>query len=236
MRRRRSTNRGRRSSRHRSRNISGMNLPASGGMDLMPKKISRSSRSRSTQTHWRSCSISSPNITRRSRTTSCSRLPNRSDPRSSPAHLSSTRTSSKRWRRPGLRSEVIEVIRDKWGQGMIERGGATTFWELWDVTDPQAGSPSRCHAWSASPLYHLSEQVLGVQQIDPGWRRAKIAPVCGDLDYARGTVPTPHGLIQRRVGKGRRRSTGGADRSAGRNRGRFYRPLGPNPRTSAGKE
>jgi hypothetical protein len=91
----------------------------------------------------------------------------------------------------GLRGELIDIIREKWGEGMIERGGATTFWELWDVT-----TQSRCHAWSASPLYHLCEQVLGVQQVEPGWRRAKIEPYCGELDYARGAVPTPQGVIR----------------------------------------
>lgn len=88
----------------------------------------------------------------------------------------------------GLREEAIGLIRDKWGQ-MLDRG-ATTFWELWEVT-----TQSRCHAWSSSPLYHLSEQVLGVMPVEPGWRRVRIAPVCGKLDFARGVVPAPPGVI-----------------------------------------
>jgi hypothetical protein len=91
----------------------------------------------------------------------------------------------------GLVSEAVEIIREKWGTEMIERGGATTFWEMWDVT-----IQSRCHAWSASPVYHLGELVLGVHQLEAGWRKARIAPHCGELDYARGTVPTPLGLIR----------------------------------------
>ncbi len=89
----------------------------------------------------------------------------------------------------GLRQEAVELMGEKWGE-MLEEG-ATVFWELWDVT-----LQSRCHAWSASPLYHLAEQVLGVQQVEPGWRKVKIVPQVGDLDYARGTVPTPGGLIR----------------------------------------
>jgi hypothetical protein len=89
-----------------------------------------------------------------------------------------------------LRAEAIDVIRDKWFDGMIARGGATTFWEVWEPT-----VHSRCHAWSASPLYHLSEQVLGVIPLTPGWRRVRIAPLVHDLDFARGVVPSPAGLI-----------------------------------------
>jgi hypothetical protein len=81
------------------------------------------------------------------------------------------------------------VIRDKWSS-MID-AGAVTFWELWDVT-----YQSRCHAWSASPLYHLSEQVLGVMPIAPGWRQVRVAPLCENIDFARGTVPSPLGLIR----------------------------------------
>jgi hypothetical protein len=80
-------------------------------------------------------------------------------------------------------------MRDKWG-GMID-AGAVTFWELWEIT-----YQSRCHAWSASPLYHLSEQVLGVMPVAPGWRQVRIAPFCEKIDFARGTVPSPLGLIR----------------------------------------
>jgi hypothetical protein len=70
--------------------------------------------------------------------------------------------------------------------------GAVTCWELWDVT-----VESRCHAWSASPLYHLSQQVLGVMSEEPGWGRIRIAPCTGgDLEYARGVVPSPLGPIR----------------------------------------
>ncbi len=90
----------------------------------------------------------------------------------------------------GLRRESIEVIREKWFDGMIARGGATTFWEVWEPT-----VHSRCHAWSASPLYHLSEQVLGVMPAAPGWRKVRIAPMVEGLEFARGVVPSPAGLI-----------------------------------------
>jgi alpha-L-rhamnosidase len=89
----------------------------------------------------------------------------------------------------GLRAEAIEIIREKWGEFLEQ--GSTTFYELWEVT-----TQSRCHAWSSSPLYHLMEIVLGVSATEPGWKRVKIAPFPGTLDYARGVVPTPRGPIR----------------------------------------
>jgi alpha-L-rhamnosidase len=90
----------------------------------------------------------------------------------------------------GYRAESIDLIREKWG-GMINNG-ATAFWELWECQP----SHSRCHGWSASPVYFLSQQVLGVQPVDIGWKQVRIAPVPGKLDFARGVVPCPLGLIR----------------------------------------
>lgn len=87
------------------------------------------------------------------------------------------------------RAEVVDLIRTKWGE-MIDKG-ATTFWELWD-----ASTASKCHAWSASPVYHLSQQVLGVMPVDVGWKQVRIAPLPAGLEYARGTVPSPLGTIR----------------------------------------
>lgn len=87
-----------------------------------------------------------------------------------------------------FRAEVVDIIRDKWG-AMLD-AGATTFWEIWETT-----CQSRCHAWSASPLYHLSQQVLGVMPVDVGWKQVRIAPLPLKLEFARGDVPSPHGTI-----------------------------------------
>jgi hypothetical protein len=89
----------------------------------------------------------------------------------------------------GLFDDVIDIIKTKWGE-MVD-AGATTFWEIWEPN-----VESRCHAWSASPVYHLMQTVLGVVPTEPGWRRVRIAPHPGQLDFAKGVVPTPHGKIR----------------------------------------
>jgi len=89
----------------------------------------------------------------------------------------------------GLLEEVIQIIGDKWGTFLDQ--GATTFYELWNVT-----VESRCHAWSSSPVYHLMQIVLGVRPVGPGWTKLRIAPFPGKLEFARGVVPTPRGLLR----------------------------------------
>jgi alpha-L-rhamnosidase len=92
--------------------------------------------------------------------------------------------------RQGLAAEVIGLVRDKWGEAFID-DGATTFYEMWTVT-----IESRCHAWSASPVYHLMQTALGVTPTAPGWGSVRIAPVPETLEFARGVVPTPHGPLR----------------------------------------
>jgi hypothetical protein len=89
----------------------------------------------------------------------------------------------------GQRAEVLDVIRAKWGE-MLDKG-ATTFWEAWE---PEG--QSRCRGASASPVYHISQQVLGVAPAEPGWASVRVAPLTKGLEFARGTVPSPLGAIK----------------------------------------
>jgi hypothetical protein len=89
----------------------------------------------------------------------------------------------------GLIEEVLEIISEKWGTFLDL--GATTFHELWNVT-----IESRCHAWSSSPVYHLMQIVLGVRPLTPGWTKLRIAPFPGQLEFARGVIPTPRGPLK----------------------------------------
>jgi hypothetical protein len=73
---------------------------------------------------------------------------------------------------------------------MLERSGGT-LWERWDGT-----SGSRCSGAATSPLYVLSQQVLGVTQTEAGWKRVRIVPLVGALEFARGVVPSPLGPIR----------------------------------------
>ena len=47
----------------------------------------------------------------------------------------------------------------------------------------------------------MSAHVLGVTPIEPGFKKARVKPFLGDLDWVEGTVPTPFGIIKVRADK-----------------------------------
>ena len=52
------------------------------------------------------------------------------------------------------------------------------------------------HAWSGTPTYQLPARVLGVRPTKPGMTQIKIDPWLGDLTWAKGSVPTPYGMVK----------------------------------------
>jgi alpha-L-rhamnosidase len=64
----------------------------------------------------------------------------------------------------------------------------TTWSETW-----YAGTVS--HGWSSTPTRDLVQHVLGVTPGEPGFARARVAPALGGLEWARGRVPTPSGML-----------------------------------------
>ncbi len=124
--------------------------------------------------------------------------------------------------RAGETDTALTLIRDLWG-AMLDRG-ATTFFEHFDLAwlenssridelpapgqrdlhgdfgaySYQGFRHSLAHGWSSGPTAWLSEFVLGIQPLDPGCKRVRIAPQLGDLDWVEGSYPTPHGLIKLR--------------------------------------
>jgi len=89
---------------------------------------------------------------------------------------------------------ALGAIRKLWGR-MLEQG-ATTWYESWNHGPELYGNSSACHAWSAGPTWHLSEQLGGITPLEPGFRRVRIAPRMFDLDHAAVRTPTPRGEIE----------------------------------------
>lgn len=90
--------------------------------------------------------------------------------------------------RAGRFDIAMTLIREHY-RGMLESGTST----LWESYEPGA---STCHAFSASPVYHLSANALGVQPLAPGFRRFRVAVQPGDLARAEGVYPAPAGDIR----------------------------------------
>jgi alpha-L-rhamnosidase len=93
----------------------------------------------------------------------------------------------------GHHDDALHAIRHLWG-GML-KAGATSWYETWYHGPETYGGSSACHAWSASPTYHLSEQIGGTRPAAPGFDRVTIAPHAFDLGWADVTTPTRYGPI-----------------------------------------
>ena len=122
--------------------------------------------------------------------------------------------------RGGHYAEAMQMIDSYWGR-MLDLG-ATTFWEDFNYTDGLDAAPideivpegrfdihadggawcyvglrhSFCHGWASGPTPWLSRHVLGIEPVGTGFRKVRIEPHLGDLEWAEGTFPTPYGVIE----------------------------------------
>ena len=55
---------------------------------------------------------------------------------------------------------------------------------------------SLCHGWSCGPAPFALKHILGVKILKPGCKRISIEPHLGNLTWAKGTYPTPYGVVQ----------------------------------------
>ena len=113
---------------------------------------------------------------------------------------------------------ALNDIREYWG-AMLDMG-ATSFWEDFNLDWLENSAPideivpegkndihgdfgaycyvkfrhSLCHGWASGPCPYLSQYVLGVRAL--AHDTYKIDPELGDLEWAKGTYPTPYGIIE----------------------------------------
>ena len=114
---------------------------------------------------------------------------------------------------------AIDNIREYWG-GMLDLG-ATTFWEDFDIDWLKNGARidevvpegkidvhssyggycykgfrhSFCHGWSSGPTSWMTQYILGVNVEEPGCKVIRLVPHLGDLQWVKGTFPTPFGVL-----------------------------------------
>jgi len=85
----------------------------------------------------------------------------------------------------GLPEVAENLMREGWGWALAQ--GFATCPEYFRL------SGSHCHAWSASPTYYLSKNVLGVHfPSAPDMSKVAIQ-VCSGLECAEGAFPLPQG-------------------------------------------
>ena len=114
---------------------------------------------------------------------------------------------------------AMDVISEYWG-AMLDLG-ATTFWEDFNIEWTKNAARidelvpegkvdvhrnygdycykgfrhSLCHGWASGPTAWLSRHVLGVEVVEPGFKKVRIVPHLGNLNWVEGTFPTPMGVI-----------------------------------------
>lgn len=103
-------------------------------------------------------------------------------------------------------NDAMSSIKDCWG-GQIKYGG-TTFFEVYRPSwnsilgkndappNNQCGYTSLTHPWSSGVVKWLSEEVLGIKPLEPGFKVFEIVPHLGDtISFVSGSTPTLQGLI-----------------------------------------
>lgn len=71
----------------------------------------------------------------------------------------------------------------------------TTLWEGWGIGSAGYGGGSYNHAWSGGPLTLMSQYMAGVDPLEPGYTRYRVAPQLGSLMSVRAKVASPIGEI-----------------------------------------
>lgn len=120
----------------------------------------------------------------------------------------------------GNYAEAMDIMSQYWG-AMLDLG-ATTFWEDFNLDWTKNAARidelvpegkvdihktygnycykgfrhSFCHGWASGPTTWLSAHVLGVKVLEPGCKKVAIEPHLGNLKWAKGTFPTPYGVIK----------------------------------------
>jgi len=93
-------------------------------------------------------------------------------------------------KKTGHGAAVADCVRRWWGE-FIDKGYSTVA----EGFDARPAHQSLCHAWSAHPVVHLSNVVLGVWQEATGWRKVHIKPDFSLIDHVDGAVATPMGPV-----------------------------------------
>lgn len=93
---------------------------------------------------------------------------------------------------------ILDSIKRDYGS-MLDDGIRTTT-ETFNKPG-ESNSRSYCHSWSAYPAAYFKRYILGINPVKPGFAEFSITPhLCG-LEYAEGSVPTPHGEISVKISK-----------------------------------
>ncbi|MGC9347320.1 MAG: family 78 glycoside hydrolase catalytic domain [Anaerolineae bacterium] len=95
---------------------------------------------------------------------------------------------------------ALEIVRDRWGGRMVDRGASSVF-EEWGINGSWRSGEydgflrTQSHAWSAHPAEFLIKNLMGLEILVPGCSRVRLTPKITDFDYE-AVYPTPLGAVR----------------------------------------
>ena len=94
--------------------------------------------------------------------------------------------------RHGLRDECTLEVLEEWKKPVKEcpKGLVEGF-----VAPEPTYSFDHSHAWGGTPLYALPKAILGLEILEPAYKKIKISPSLLGLESAHVEVPTPYGIM-----------------------------------------
>ncbi|KAG0645590.1 hypothetical protein D0Z07_8650 [Hyphodiscus hymeniophilus] len=96
----------------------------------------------------------------------------------------------------GLADSALEEIRRLYGWMEANDPGITMWEGIGQGGQPYEGAfTSLAHGWGTGVVPALTNYVLGVMPQGPGFSIFSVKPIPGDVQWAKGVVPTPHGPI-----------------------------------------
>ena len=93
----------------------------------------------------------------------------------------------------GQAMSLMTADADRSWTHMIERVGTTIALEAWD--NKYKPNQDWNHAWGAAPANILPRKILGIEPLEPGFRKILIWPRPGELKRAAGKIPTILGTV-----------------------------------------
>ncbi len=102
--------------------------------------------------------------------------------------------------RNGLREEYTLEVLDDWKEPVraCAKGLVEGF-----VTPEPGYHFDHSHAWGGTPLYFLPKALIGLEILEPAYRKIRISPNLLGLESAHVEIPTPVGIMQFDLEKGR---------------------------------
>jgi Bacterial alpha-L-rhamnosidase 6 hairpin glycosidase domain/Bacterial alpha-L-rhamnosidase C-terminal domain len=98
----------------------------------------------------------------------------------------------------GKDASALELLRRSWGW-MIDHDPGNTTWEATgaggDIANYEGAYSSQAHGWASGAAPALTNSVLGVTPTSMGFATYDVVPHPGDVEWAKGDVPTPHGTV-----------------------------------------